>query len=208
MSKINRLLAIWRPRINSNKIILASSSPYRKTLLERLHVEFTTRSPDIDEQHYQDESINDYVVRLSIEKAKQVGSGYPDAIIIGSDQALECEGEILGKPENHDSAVQQLKHMSNKSLSFHTGLCVVNTKTKMIEKDVEIYRVCFRNLSELEIEHYLNREKPYQCAGSFMSEKLGISLLTKMEGDDPTALIGLPLIRLCEMLRNQGIKLP
>ncbi len=98
--------------------------------------------------------------------------------------------------------------MSNKSLSFYTGLCVVNTKTKITEKDVIIYRVLFRNLSEPEIEDYLIKEQPYQCAGSFMSEKLGISLLTKMEGDDPTALIGLPLIRLCEMLRNQGMKLP
>ena len=98
--------------------------------------------------------------------------------------------------------------MSNKSLSFYTGLCVVNTKTKMTEKDVIIYRVCFRDISETEIEDYLNKEQPYLCAGSFMSEKLGVSLLSRMEGDDPTALIGLPLIRLCEMLRRQGMKLP
>jgi len=98
--------------------------------------------------------------------------------------------------------------MSNKSLSFYTGLCVVNTKTKLTEKDVMIYRVSFRGLSEIEIEDYLHKEQPYLCAGSFMSEKLGISLLTKMEGTDPTALIGLPLIRLCEMLRNQGMKIP
>ena len=195
-------------KIKSNNIILASSSPYRKMLLERLHIEFSSESPDIDEQHLQNESIDDYVIRLAAGKARAVASIHSEAIIIGSDQALECDGNILGKPGNHENARQQLTTMSGKSLTFYTGLCVLNAKTQILEKDVAKYRVNFRSLSEDEIETYLNKEQPYQCAGSFMSEKLGVSLLSKMEGDDPTALIGLPLIRLCEMLRNQGIKLP
>lgn len=145
---------------------------------------------------------------MAEEKATCIAASYPDAIIIGSDQSLECDGKILGKPENHENAKNQLKSMSGKSLVFYTGVCVLNSKTQISEKDVIFYRVEFRNLTESEIEDYLNKEQPYQCAGSFMSEKLGVSLLSKMEGDDPTALIGLPLIRLCEMLRNQGFKLP
>jgi 7-methyl-GTP pyrophosphatase len=195
-------------KIKSNNIILASSSPYRHTLLERLHIEFTSESPDIDEQHLQNESIDDYVIRLAERKVRAIASKYSEAIIIGSDQALECDSNILGKPGNHENARQQLKTMSGKTLTFYTGLCVLNTKNQILEKDVVKYCVSFRILSEDEIETYLNKEQPYQCAGSFMSEKLGISLLSKMEGDDPTALIGLPLIQLCQMLRNQGIKLP
>ncbi len=177
-------------------------------LLERLHIEFTSESPDIDEQHLPNESIDDYVIRLAEGKARAIASKHSEAIIIGSDQTLECDGNILGKPENHENARQQLTTMSGKALTFYTGLCVLNTKTQVLEKDVVKYCVSFRSLSEDEIETYLNKEQPYQCAGSFMSEKLGISLLSKMEGDDPTALIGLPLIRLCQMLRTQGIKIP
>lgn len=177
-------------------------------LLERLNIEFTIESPDIDEQPIQDESIENYVIRLAEEKARGVAVSHSDSIIIGSDQALECNGKILGKPGNHENAKQQLMLMSGKSLVFYTGLCVFSTKTQLLEKEVIKYSVCFRNLTESEIEAYLNKEQPYDCAGSFMSEKLGISLLSKMEGDDPTALIGLPLIRLCQLLRNQGIKLP
>jgi 7-methyl-GTP pyrophosphatase len=177
-------------------------------LFERLHIEFTSESPDIDEQYLQNETIDNYVVRLAEEKARAVASTHTSAIIIGSDQALECDGTILGKPGNHENARQQLKSMSGKSLTFYTGLSVLNTKTQLLEKDVVKYCVSFRSLSEDEIETYLNKEQPYQCAGSFKSEKLGVSLLSKMEGDDPTALIGLPLIRLCQMLRNQGVKIP
>ncbi len=145
---------------------------------------------------------------MSEEKARCVALNHSDAIIIGSDQSVECNGEILGKPGNHENAKKQLATMSEQTLTFYTGLCVLNTKTQKLEKAVIEYSVSFRNLSESEIEAYLNKEQPYQCAGSFMSEKLGVSLLSKMEGDDPTALIGLPLIRLCEMLKNQGIKIP
>lgn len=145
---------------------------------------------------------------MAEEKADQVALNHPNCIIIGSDQSLECDGKILGKPGDYKKAKQQLSQMSGKSLIFYTGLCVLNSSTKVLQKEIVPFRVCFRDLSETEIEHYLKKEQPYQCAGSFMSEKLGISLLSKMEGDDPTALIGLPLIRLCEMLRNEGIKLP
>lgn len=154
------------------------------------------------------EAIQDYVIRLAESKAKHIAAKYPDVLVIGSDQALECDGEILGKPGNHEKAKQQLLSMSNKTLSFYTGLCVINSKSNSIDKDIVTYRVKFRELNESEIETYLHKEQPYNCAGSFMSEKLGVSLIEKMGGDDPSALIGLPLIRLCKMLRLQGIRLP
>jgi 7-methyl-GTP pyrophosphatase len=187
---------------------LASSSPFRKTLLERLGIGFNCESPDIDEHQKKNENVIDYVLRLAEEKAFQVAKNYTNAIIIGSDQSLECDSKILGKPGTHEKAKLQLGQMSGKSLVFHTGLCVLNSQTNRVQKEVIPYRVKFRDLSENEIESYLEKEQPYQCAGSFMSEKLGISLLSKMEGEDPTALIGLPLIRLCEMLRNEGITIP
>lgn len=177
-------------------------------LLERLQIEFICESPDIDEQRIQNESIHSYVFRLAEEKAKHIAKNHMHSIVIGSDQSLECDGNILGKPGNHENAKKQLMMMSGKSLVFHTGLCVFNTNTQKWETDVIEYRVCFRGLTNEEIENYLNKEQPYQCAGSFMSEQLGVSLLTRMEGDDPSALIGLPLIRLCEMLRNQGVQIP
>lgn len=190
------------------KIILASSSPFRKSLLERLNLAFSCESPNIDEKQKENEAIQHYVERLAEEKAAHIASKHKNSIVIGSDQSLECDGYILGKPGNHDNAVKQLMRMSGKSLVFYTGLCVLNTVTQSLEKDVVPFRVNFRKLSEQEIENYLQREQPYQCAGSFMSEKMGVSLLSSMQGDDPTALIGLPLIRLCEMLRNQGISIP
>ena len=177
-------------------------------LLERLQLEFICDSPDIDEQHREKEKVDDYVARLAREKASHIKSKHPGAIIIGSDQALECNGKILGKPENYENAKKQLASMSGKSLIFYTGLCVLNSNTQVSEFDVIEYRVTFRELSNKDIENYLQKEQPYQCAGSFMSEKLGISLLADMEGNDPTALIGLPLIRLCEMLRKQDIVIP
>jgi len=177
-------------------------------LLERLHLTFSCESPDIDEKPKEGESIAFYVERLAEEKALHVGLNHENALIIGSDQSLECDGKILGKPGNYENAFEQLSTMSGKSLTFYTGLCILNTITQTKEKAVIPFQVNFRQLSEIEIENYLKKEQPYQCAGSFMSEKLGISLLSSMQGDDPSALIGLPLIRLCEMLRNQGISIP
>lgn len=208
MPKIKRKSCVRRDYISPIRIILASSSPYRKELLERLQLEFSTESPNVDEECLEGESIEHYVERLAEIKAGHVAKRHSHAIVIGSDQALECDGKILGKPGSHENAKEQLMAMSNKTLSFYTGLCVINSSTDISEKDVIIYRVSFRKLDEAEIEDYLLKEQPYNCAGSFMSERLGVSLMSKMEGEDPTALIGLPLIRLCQMLRNLGVKLP
>ena len=194
--------------IKDPKIILASSSPYRKELLKRLDITFTTVSPDVNERYFQDELISDYVLRLAKTKAESIVSKNDNSLIIAADQALQCDKKILGKPGNYNKAKEQLIFMSNRSLTFYTGLCLINTETKIIEEDVVSFRVDFRKLTESEIKNYLVKEKPYDCAGSFKSEKLGISLLKKMNGDDPTALIGLPLIRLCKMLRNQGVNIP
>ena len=194
--------------IKDQKIILASSSPYRKELLKRLDITFTTVSPEVNERYFQDELISDYVLRLAKTKAESVVSKNDNSLIIAADQALQCDKKILGKPGNYNKAKEQLIFMSNRSLTFYTGLCLINTETKIIEEDVVSFRVDFRKLTESEIKNYLVKEKPYDCAGSFKSEKLGISLLKKMNGDDPTALIGLPLIRLCKMLRNQGVNIP
>ncbi len=194
--------------IKDQKIILASSSPYRKELLKRLDITFTTVSPEINERYFQDELISDYVLRLAKTKAESIAPKNNNSLIIAADQALQCDKKILGKPGNYNKAKEQLIFMSNRSLTFYTGLCLINTETKIIEEDVVSFRVDFRKLTESEIENYLVKEKPYDCVGSFKSEKLGISLLKKMNGDDPTALIGLPLIRLCKMLRNQGVDIP
>ena len=194
--------------IKDQKIILASSSPYRKELLKRLDITFTTVSPEVNERYFQDELISDYVLRLAKTKAESIVPKNNNSLIIAADQALQCDKKILGKPGNYNKAKEQLIFMSNRSLTFYTGLCLINTETKIIEEDVVSFRVDFRKLTESEIENYLVKEKPYDCVGSFKSEKLGISLLKKMDGDDPTALIGLPLIRLCKMLRNQGVDIP
>ena len=194
--------------IKVQKIILASSSPYRKELLKRLDITFTTISPEVNERYFQDELISDYVLRLAKTKAESIVLKNDSSLIIAADQALQCDKKILGKPGNYNKAKEQLIFMSNRSLTFYTGLCLINTETKIIEEDVVSFRVDFRKLTESEIENYLVKEKPYDCVGSFKSEKLGISLLKKMNGDDPTALIGLPLIRLCKMLRNQGVDIP
>ena len=194
--------------IKDQKIILASSSPYRKELLKRLDITFTTISPEVNERYFQDELISDYVLRLAKTKAESIVPKNNNSLIIAADQALQCNKKILGKPGNYNKAKEQLIFMSNRSLTFYTGLCLINTETKIIEEDVVSFRVDFRKLTESEIENYLVKEKPYDCVGSFKSEKLGISLLKKMNGDDPTALIGLPLIRLCKMLRNQGVDIP
>ena len=190
------------------KIVLASTSPYRKELLKRLGIKFTTASPKINEDHIQGEKIDEYVKRLSKSKVLNIINDHEKSIIIGSDQALVCDEKILGKPGNYENAKIQLDFMNNKTVSFYTGLYVVNTETKTSKVDVIQYDVEFRKLTNLEINNYLIREKPYDCAGSFKSEKLGISLLKSMHGDDVTALIGLPLIRLSELLRNEGVSIP
>jgi MAF protein len=186
------------------KLILASTSPYRRALLERLQVDFACDSPDIDESPLAGESVQDMVVRLAKFKAEAVAGKYPDALIIGSDQSAVLDGEILTKSGNFETAVKQLQKASGKRIVFQTGLCLLNTRTGHSQTACVPYTVVFKSLTQDMIEHYLKKEEPYNCAGSFKSEGLGITLFEKFEGEDPNALIGLPLIKLIEMLENEG----
>ena len=189
-------------------LILASSSIFRKSLLERLQIKFSIDSPDIDESSLVNESPTDYVSRLSLEKAKTVASRSPGTLIVASDQCSVLDGIIIGKPGDHDTATLQLQASSGNKVSFLTGLCVFDARSGKYQLDVIPFNVYFRDLTPEEINRYLLIEQPYNCAGSFKAEGLGITLFKKLEGDDPTALIGLPLIRLSEMLRYFDLKLP
>jgi septum formation protein len=189
-------------------LILGSSSPFRKELLQRLCLDYQTLSPDIDETRLVDETAEQMVKRLSLEKAQAIAAVVPNALIIGSDQCAVLEGKILGKPGNHANAMQQLQDSSGQCVQFLTGLCLYDSQTGEYQLDLVPYGVEFRNLNTDEIDRYLKNETPYNCAGSFKSEGLGMSLFKGFTGSDPTALIGLPLIRLTEMLRNIGISLP
>lgn len=190
------------------KLILGSTSPFRKELLERLNLKFSTDKPEIDETPLSHESPTDFVKRMSLQKAQAVAKRHPDALIISSDQCSILNNEIRGKPGNHENAVKQLSDSSGQRVSFLTGLCLYDTSDDTYQLDLVPFHVDFRQLSQQEIESYLLAEKPYFCAGSFKSEGLGTTLFKRLQGDDPSALIGLPLIRLCEMLRNKGIALP
>jgi len=190
------------------KLVLGSTSPFRCELLQRLGLPFDTAAPDIDETPLPDESPKELVKRLSVAKAQAVASQFPDALIIGSDQVAVIDDDILGKPGNHDRAVEQLRRASGRSVNFYTGLCLYNSRTNQHQLDVVSFEVTFRQLTDQQIERYLQREQPYNCAGSFKSEALGITLFEAMRGDDPTALIGLPLIRLTSMLTEEGVALP
>lgn len=188
-------------------LILASSSPYRRELLDRLGLDYSTVSPDIDESARPGETPAALVERLAEQKARAVGESHP-GLIIGSDQVATVDDEILGKPGNHERAVAQLTRLSGRQVTFHTGVCLLDTEHHEAQVDVVPFRVQFRSLGAGQIERYLRTEQPYNCAGSFKSEGLGITLFEKMSGDDPTALIGLPLIRLTGMLGNAGVDLP
>jgi septum formation protein len=189
-----------------NQLILASSSPFRKELLARLHLPFETISPDIDESRQGEESAQDYVSRLAREKAWEIAKSHADAIVIGSDQCAYLNGQILGKPGSHENALRQLQAARGNEVIFYTGLCVMQQSSDFAEVDCIEYRVGFRGLSDAQIEHYLQVEQPYNCAGSFKSEGYGISLFSYMSGDDPTSIIGLPLIRLIAMLEAVGVE--
>jgi septum formation protein len=188
-----------------HQLVLASSSPYRKTVLSRLHLPFDTFSPQVDETQLPNESAMNLVQRLAELKAKAAQSVYSKALIIGSDQVAVIGEMILTKPHNHDNAVKQLSAMSGKQVDFLTGLCLLNTETHRIQVDIVRFGVKFRELSIDQIENYLQHDKPYNCSGSFKSEGLGIALLERMIGSDPTAVIGLPLIRLVHMLEAEGV---
>ena len=185
-------------------VVLASTSPFRKALLEKLHVPFETAAPNVDEGILPGESPEQLVARLSENKARAVAPNYSDALIIGSDQVAVVDGQILTKPGGHEKAVAQLKRASGKRVSFLTGLCLLNTRSNRAQVDVVPFNVIFRQLSEAQIENYLRKEQPYNCAGSFKSEGLGIALFDRLEGSDPNTLVGLPLIRLIKMLESEG----
>ena len=188
-------------------LILASTSPFRRELLERLGIDFSTAAPDVDESAHAGEKPPELVRRLCEAKARAIGFSH-QGLIIGSDQVATTGDDILGKPGGHEKAVEQLQYLSGKSVCFYTGLCLLNTETDSANVEVVAYSVHFRWLDDRQIENYLQADKPYNCAGSFKSEGLGITLFERMEGDDPTALIGLPLIQLTTMLREAGIMLP
>ena len=186
-------------------LILASTSPYRRELLGRLGLPFSVANPQTDESALPGESPDALALRLSEAKARAVAGDHPDALIIGSDQVATVDGKIYGKPGTHERAVAQLRELSGKTVNFFTGLCLHNTRTgESLVRGVPTL-VTFRQLSDAEIENYLQREPAYNCAGSAKSEGLGIALLAAMQGDDPNALVGLPLIALCDMLRQQGV---
>jgi septum formation protein len=186
------------------KLLLASSSRYRKTLLDRLQLDFETDVPDVDESRLAGESPTALVQRLAHDKAHAVSKRHAESLIIGSDQVAIVGDSVLGKPGNFDNNVEQLTQLSGRAVQFLTGLCLLNSKNGEEQLDVVEFDVVFRALSRAQIEAYVCREKPFDCAGGFRSEGLGISLFESMRGD-PTALIGLPLIRLVKMLDGQGV---
>lgn len=188
-------------------LILGSSSRYRKELLSRLGVHFSVQSPEVDETPLPGELPEALAKRLALAKAQAVAQRFPHSVVIGSDQVADLDGHPLGKPGNHANATAQLRQMRGKTVIFQTALAVVCQETGFVAEDLAPVRVKFRNLSDQEIEHYLRVEQPYDCAGSAKSEGLGIALLERIDNDDPTALVGLPLIRTSAMLRAAGIPL-
>ncbi|GMG88295.1 Maf family protein [Biformimicrobium ophioploci] len=187
------------------ELVLASSSPYRAALLEKLGLPFITSAPYINEARIGAESAPQLAERLALEKAFALAQDHPDALIIGSDQVAELDGTQLTKPGSFDRAVDQLQRCSGRGVIFHTGLCLLDPRSGTHQKAVEPFEVAFRELEPDEIENYLRREEPYDCAGSFKCEGLGITLFRGLNGRDFNSLIGLPLIRLCEMLRVKGV---
>jgi len=192
--------------LNSQPLVLASTSIYRSELLTTLQIPFQTAAPDVDETPFPGESAEQTSLRLSQAKAQVVAKRFPHALIIGSDQVALLDGQQIGKPLNHDNAVRQLSAMRGRTVIFYTALTLLNAASGEMQTDVAVTNVGFRNVSDGEIERYLNKEQPYHCAGSAKSEGLGIALISRIEGDDPNALIGLPLILLVGMLEKQGVR--
>ena len=190
------------------KIILASTSRYRKELLSRFGIPFGVAAPDVDESPLEGELPEALAVRLARAKALKVAEDYTDALIIGSDQVAVCGDEILGKPGTHENAVRQLTLLSGREAVFHTALCVHSTATHHTLLRTVVNNVTFRTLSPETVERYLQKEKPYDCAGSAKSEGLGIALIKRLGGDDPNALVGLPLIALVDLLLEHGLEVP
>jgi septum formation protein len=189
----------------ASSLILGSTSRYRRELLERLGLPFQVDSPQVDETPQPGELPAALACRLALAKAREVAGRFPSAIVIGSDQVADVDGEPVGKPGTHERALAQLRRMSGRSIVFQTAVAVVRAETGFAEVRLAPVTVRFRVLGEAEIEHYLRREHPYDCAGSAKCETLGIALLAAIESDDPTALVGLPLIRTCDLLRAAGL---
>ena len=189
-------------------LILGSTSRYRRELLQRLHLPFEVMAPEVDETPLPHESPQALALRLALAKARAVAQRHPQAVVIGSDQVADLAGEPLGKPGTHARAVAQLQRMRGHTVVFQTALAVVCLESGFEQHDLAAVRVRFRDLSDAEIERYLRIEQPYDCAGSAKSEGLGIALLDAIDSDDPTALVGLPLIRTCRLLRAAGIAAP
>ena len=195
------------PPIHNRSLILGSTSIYRRELLSRLHIPFEVAAPDVDETPLPGEAPSVLAKRLALAKANAVAAKFPNAVVIGSDQVADLNGQSLGKPGTHDKAVTQLRLMRGQTVVFQTAVAVVCLATGFEQYSLAAVRVKFRDLTDYEIENYLQLEKPYDCAGSAKSEGLGIALLDAIDSDDPTALIGLPLIRTCQMIRAAGIEL-
>jgi septum formation protein len=185
------------------RLVLASTSRYRRELLARLGVPFEVAVPQADESPLAGETPGDLALRLAVSKARSVRA--PDALVIGSDQAAALEGRLIGKPGGHDAAVRQLRELSGKAAEFHTAVALLDSSSNSLESRVVACRVTFRRLDDERIERYLRREQPYDCAGSAKAEGLGIALVSRIETDDPTSLIGLPLIALTELLERAGM---
>jgi len=197
----------FKQNVQSPPLVLASTSVYRQSLLQRLGLPFETASPGVDETPRPGETARQTSERLALEKARAVAAGHPRALIIGSDQVALLGDEQLGKPLTHDNAVRQLRAMRGRCVVFYTALALLDARSGEAQTAIAENRVCFRDYSDAEIEAYLRREQPYDCAGSAKSEGLGIILISRMEGNDPSALVGLPLIELVSMLRNAGVAL-
>ncbi|TCV90059.1 Maf family protein [Sulfurirhabdus autotrophica] len=191
--------------MNEFHFVLASTSVYRRELLSRLQIPFSIASPDVDETAFSEEQPEETAERLALYKARAVKDQFQKALIVGSDQVAVLEGVLLGKPHTHDNAVKQLQFMSGKTVVFHTALCLYNSWSGNAQTTVVPYKVKFRNLTNTQIQNYLLKEQPYNCAGSAKTEGLGIALIENLEGNDPNALIGLPLIQLTEMLLNENV---
>lgn len=191
--------------MDHRRIVLASTSPYRRALLARLQLSFEVKSPEVDETARPGETARDTALRLAQAKARAVAPSFPGALVIGSDQVAVLEGAHLGKPGGHERAVAQLRAMRGQCVVFHTALALLNTASDTLQAEDVPTTVRFRDYSDGEIERYLEREQPYDCAGSAKIEGLGIVLVDSVIGDDPSALIGLPLIRLAAMLRKEGV---
>lgn len=189
----------------SPALILASSSPYRREVLQKLHLPFECVSPEIDETPFSHESPEQTSLRLAESKAKKIAEHYPNALIIGCDQVATVDGLQIGKPGNHENAVKQLTMLSGKEVVFHSAICLFDSASQHMQSTIVPYYVKFKTLTPLQIETYLHLEQPYDCAGSAKSEGMGIALLDYMRGDDPNALIGLPVIALVSMLQHAGV---